>query len=159
MYRQKNGVHSFKSVAGLKNGVFKALRSDPSFNSELVEALGDEDNEDAELEDMDLDVLAIPDDVPVAVVDAPYAVAKAAARGRGRGTRGGHSGGRVVAVAPLPPGQPAVPMPDILGPMKFDFACHDKVVTVHIDGYSHDTGNRRCYAACLLFFGWTWVLP
>ena len=83
-YLQKNGVHAFKSSACVKNGVFKALLSDPSFNSELVEALGDEDKEDAELEDMDLDVLAaVPDDVPVAVVDAPYAVAKAAASGKG----------------------------------------------------------------------------
>ena len=80
-------------------GVFKALLADPSFNSELVEALGDEDNEDTELEDMDLDVLAVPDDVSAAVVDAPYAVAKAAARGRGRGPRGGRRGGRAGTIA------------------------------------------------------------
>ena len=102
----------------------------------------------AEIEDIDLDVLVVPDVVPAAFVHAPYAVAKAAARGRGRGPRGDRRGGRAVAVAPLLAGLPAVVMPDTWGPMKFDFDCHGKVVTVHLDGYSHDTGNRRCYTAC-----------
>ena len=53
-------------------------------------------------------------------------------------------------VLALPPPVPplALPPPLYLQPMEFKFPCGDKTLSIHLDGFSHQSGIRRAYAKC-----------
>jgi hypothetical protein len=76
------------------------------------------DQDDDSDEDLDL-----PDDSLIVVVPVPR---------------------RITRKAPVPRLIPT----DLIRPMTFTFTCHHKTLQIHLDGFKHQSGRRRCWATC-----------
>ena len=52
-----------------------------------------------------------------------------------------------LAIVPLVPALPRM-LPAHMKPQKFEFACGEHTISVHLDGFSHASGHRRAYGQC-----------